>query len=75
MSYPRGLDEYGLSELLRELKRRAKLASHDRCDYCERSTETPPCRFPARHLTSAAAWSAWKEDAKYINNCLENRRG
>ena len=49
MSYPRDLDEYTAAELHAELDRRAAARRADLCDYCGRSLDGAPCRFPNRH--------------------------
>lgn len=49
MSYPMDLDEYTEKALRAELKLRADRRAAGRCDYCNRTPETNPCRFPERH--------------------------
>lgn len=52
MGYPIDLDEYEETRLIEELKRRIKLQERGMCDYCERVSDTPPCKFPDRHSRS-----------------------
>lgn len=49
MSYPTGLDEHDEADLELELERRRLLRKAGCCDYCGRKSDTPPCKFPARH--------------------------
>lgn len=49
MSYPRGLDEFTDLELAEEIDRREKLRAAGKCDYCERSPKSSPCKFEERH--------------------------
>jgi len=54
MSYPLGLDEYDSSKLLDELVRRDNAVVSGRCDYCNFSPLTSPCKFPHRHRRCVA---------------------
>lgn len=49
MSYPVDLDEYQGQKLTDELNRRKALRAQGLCDYCERPTTQPACKFPIRH--------------------------
>lgn len=49
MSYLKDLDEYTTAELEAELASREVCRNRGVCDYCRRSPNTPPCRFPDRH--------------------------
>lgn len=49
MSYPLDVDEIEEDDLFAELLRREKARSDGYCDYCNRKSETTPCKFPARH--------------------------
>lgn len=49
MSYYRDLDEYTTTELREELRRRAVAGRAGVCDYCGRTPDTRPCKFPERH--------------------------
>lgn len=53
MSYPKAIDEYSDIELQDELKRREQCYREGVCDYCGRSGDTEPCKFPSRHLCAA----------------------
>jgi len=50
MSYSLDLDEYDESRLVGEITRRKRLRAKGLCDYCERTPNTNPCKFPSRHL-------------------------
>jgi len=52
MGYSRDLDEYAEHRLLGEILRRAKLRKQGLCDYCERTPDTKPCKFPGRHRST-----------------------
>lgn len=43
------LDEYSEHVLVAELKRRNALRVENLCDYCRRSADSTPCKFPERH--------------------------
>lgn len=49
MGYPRDLQDYEDHELVRELERRVSVRRQKLCDYCGRSPEETPCRYPNRH--------------------------
>lgn len=49
MSYPVDLDEMDEDVLRKELARRLSLRRLGKCDYCERTLGTTPCKFPDRH--------------------------
>lgn len=49
MGYPLDLDEYEEERLIEEINRRVRLQEQGLCDYCERSPDTDPCKFPERH--------------------------
>lgn len=48
MGYPH-LDEISEERLTAELTRRKRLRWQGLCDYCERHSDTPSCKFPDRH--------------------------
>lgn len=52
MGYRRDLDEYSDEELVQELNRREALRAIGKCDYCQRASNTAPCRFVKRHQKS-----------------------
>jgi len=58
MGYPMDLDEYDEARLVGELERRRALRVQGLCDYCERATELPPCKFPGRHKGQVDARNA-----------------
>jgi hypothetical protein len=49
MSYRLDLDEQPEERLEAELARRRNLRAKGLCDYCERTPDTNPCKFPGRH--------------------------
>lgn len=49
MSYQKDLDEMTTDELLEEIKRRNVSRVEGKCDYCNRSWDDTPCKFPERH--------------------------
>lgn len=53
MSYPRDLADYRDGELRIELERRSVSRADGLCDYCRRSPNEPPCRYPDRHWLAA----------------------
>jgi hypothetical protein len=54
MSYPRDLDEIPDSDLIAELATRIQKREEGICDYCNRSGDGSPCRFPLRHAMARA---------------------
>jgi hypothetical protein len=55
MGLLRSLDEHTEADLLGELAKRKRLREEGKCDYCERSYKTSPCKFPGRHQPSPRA--------------------
>lgn len=49
MSYPKDLDEYTDEHLRSELAQRKTMRDRGVCDYCARTPDTRPCKFPDRH--------------------------
>jgi hypothetical protein len=49
VSYRLDLDEYEEKDLVDEIARRRRLRMQGLCDYCERPSDSPPCKFPERH--------------------------
>jgi hypothetical protein len=49
MSYRLDLDEQDERKLVGEIERRKALRAKGLCDYCERTPDTKPCKFPGRH--------------------------
>ncbi len=47
------LDEYSDQELRDEINRRLGAGWKGQCDYCGRTSDTPPCKFPERHAAAA----------------------
>jgi hypothetical protein len=56
MGYRLDLDEYSTHALRQELLRRRALRLAGKCDYCERLPDTPPCKFPERHVRQSPQW-------------------
>jgi hypothetical protein len=69
MSFPRSLDEVSEYALHKELEERAAKRRNGLCDYCGRTPDTPPCKFPQRHNRTApedtldAMWDALAHNA------------
>ena len=63
MHYTPVLDSISEEHLVAEIERRKRLRANGLCDYCERSPDTTPCRYPERHKRRSKGMK-WKVSYK-----------